>query len=604
MRKEEIAENLLYPSLEFQIVTQAEPDIDEENKQELENLPLVDIVCPRCSCNNYRKAGFTKRRKREQQYYCKTCKHYFILNPKYKQLYEKDSAIICHHCGSNNYTKAGHGRRNKQNYLCRDCHQHFIADPEWQPLKVPEKFDFCNDVWAAEQIGIKVPEYQYKTKFNFACIKQEWLKILIKKFILYSASNREFGTLSAFILYFKHFSEFLSTELYVEGINDLNRQAIINFLSYLNQRKFSADFRARTLSLLAGFIKTGVINKWFNVESYLIRKEDFPRIPKPLPRYIPDEVVRQLNQHLDTLPEPIMRAVLVIQECGLRIGELCLLPLDCLKQDSKGGWFIQFMRYKMKKESTLPISQALAEVIKEQQAYIQYHFDNNFQYLFCTRKRGHIFIPVPYTMSNATFTNYLKKLAVQFNIKDNLGKPWNFHTHQFRHTVATRMINNGVPQHIVQRYLGHESSEMTMRYAHIHDETLKKEIEKFHESTVVNFQGQKVELEETILSTSEDLEWFKKNIQARALEHGYCGRPKMLGGCDIPGFDGCYNCPHWRTNINFLPILKDTLERTNKVIEKARNCGWELQLQKNEPIQRNLEKVIFSLEAGKNEEEH
>ena len=61
-------------------------------------------------------------------------------------------------------------------------------------------------------------------------------------------------------------------------------------------------------------------------------------------------------------------------------------------------------------------------------------------------------------------------------------------------------------------------------------------------------------------------------------------------------FDGCYNCPFWRTNKNFVPILKDTLDRTNKVIEKARNCGWKLQVKKNEPIQHNLEKVIKSLE--------
>jgi integrase len=33
------------------------------------------------------------------------------------------------------------------------------------------------------------------------------------------------------------------------------------------------------------------------------------------------------------------------------------------------------------------------------------------------------------------------------------------------------MINNGVPQHIVQRYLGHESPQMTAVYAHIHDST-------------------------------------------------------------------------------------------------------------------------------------
>ena len=46
------------------------------------------------------------------------------------------------------------------------------------------------------------------------------------------------------------------------------------------------------------------------------------------------------------------------------------------------------------------------------------------------------------------------------------------------------MINNGVPQHIVQKFLGHESPEMTSRYAHIFDETLKIEFEKFQERLV------------------------------------------------------------------------------------------------------------------------
>ena len=42
------------------------------------------------------------------------------------------------------------------------------------------------------------------------------------------------------------------------------------------------------------------------------------------------------------------------------------------------------------------------------------------------------------------------------------------------------MINNGVPQHVVQKYLGHESPQMTMTYAHIMDQTLKMEFARFH----------------------------------------------------------------------------------------------------------------------------
>lgn len=312
----------------------------------------------------------------------------------------------------------------------------------------------------------------------------------------------------------------------------------------------------------------------------------------------------QLTQHLDNLPKSVMRMVLVNIECGFRIGELTRLKLDCLKSDGKGDWYIQYQMYKMNKEHTKPISNELGKVIQEQQAYIQHLFGNDFSYLFCGRARGHakgkykgVFIAVKQIMSAQAFSRHINDLARKFEIKDKSGKIWNFQTHQFRHTVGTRMINAGVPQHIVQRYLGHESPEMTMVYAHIFDETLRKEVEKYHELRVVNFRGETAELDETILSSNDDLEWFKKNVQARALEHGYCARPKVLGDCDIPGFDGCYNCPHWRTNKNFLPILKDTLERTNNVLEKAQNCGWQLQVHKNTPIKENLEKVIKTLEA-------
>lgn len=315
-------------------------------------------------------------------------------------------------------------------------------------------------------------------------------------------------------------------------------------------------------------METGVVNDWFDVPPHLIRQEDYQTEIKPLPRYISEEVMRQLNQHIDALPAPIMRMVLIIQECGLRIGELCQIPFSCLKQDAKGRHFIQFIRWKMKKETTLPISIELAKVIEEQQQYIRENLGEQYQHLFWGRSIGNnkAFIPVPKVIAKASFEDCLKQLFEEFDIRDNSGRRWNFQTHQFRHPVGTRMINAGVPQHIVQRYLGHDNPQMTMVYAHINDETLRKEIEKYHDIRVVNFQGESANLESTVLSSNEDLEWFKKNVQARALEHGYCGRPKVLGDCDIPGFDGCYNCPFWRNNKTFLPILQDTLERTNKVI--------------------------------------
>jgi integrase/recombinase XerD len=147
----------------------------------------------------------------------------------------------------------------------------------------------------------------------------------------------------------------------------------------------------------------------------------------------------------------------------------------------------------------------------------------------------------------------------------------------------------------VQKLLGHESPEMTMRYAYIHDETLRKELDKFHKNRVIDITGQIVSLE--LEGNPQDLEWFTKEICAIALPNGYCGRPKVLGDCDIAGDVGCYLCPHFRTNKTFLSVHKDQLESIDKVLAKAYKYNWQLPIKKNEPIKQNLKLIISTLEA-------
>ena len=68
------------------------------------------------------------------------------------------------------------------------------------------------------------------------------------------------------------------------------------------------------------------------------------------------------------------------------------------------------------------------------------------------------------TISAAHLNRALKKLAQENNIVDNNGIIWKFNSHQFRHTVGTQMINSGVPQVMVQHYLGHESPEIDLAW--------------------------------------------------------------------------------------------------------------------------------------------
>jgi len=80
-------------------------------------------------------------------------------------------------------------------------------------------------------------------------------------------------------------------------------------------------------------------------------------------------------------------------------------------------------------------------------------------------------------------------LAYKHEIRDANGKLFRFQSHQFRHTVGTRMINLGVPHHFIQRYLGHLGPEMTSRYAHIHDATMKEKLAEYLQGTLVDVTG-------------------------------------------------------------------------------------------------------------------
>jgi integrase/recombinase XerD len=506
------------------------------------------------------------------------------------------SPINCNKCGSNEHEKIDFTKTGNQRYCCKKCQTKFVQ------LSPNSKFIRSDDVWWAEDLSLPIHPHRknHGSKFNFQPIEQLWLKEIIKKFIKYrSNTGIGFDMMKRDLIGLKDFSLFLLLNPHVDCIEAIDRSVIIQYLEYNHHKKMSAQAKNGRISILASLFETGIINNWFFTEPHLIRREDYHKSDnKPLPRYIPDDVIRQLNHHLDSLHEPVMRMVLVTQECGLRIGELCQLPLDCLNQDSKGGWFIQFMRWKLKFETTLPISIELAQVIKEQQKYIKRHLGKKYQYLFCANQgHGGKFIPISKVMEGRAFISYIKRLADKFDICDSTGNRWNFQTHQFRHTVGTGMINNGVPQHIVQRFLGHDSPDMTSVYAHIHDTTLRKEIDKYLDLKVVNINGEVIQSLSLDLDTDAQLQWMKKNILAESLSNGYCGLPIQL---TCTKGNACLTCGDFCTTIEFLDQHKQQLERTNQVLAVAQTNNWERQLQVNQDVKTSLEKIIATLEADLN----
>lgn len=441
------------------------------------------------------------------------------------------------------------------------------------------------DVWNLQKLSVPTNLSLSNLTLSFHCIRQLWLRRAVKEYIRYSLTIYAEGTCRSRLQSLTCFSQFLSQSRPKASASSLTRKLMLEYMSHL-PRRVSIAVRKTHLLNLRTFLEIAARERWLRIPSErIIFDEEIPQPPKVQPRYIPAAVLDQLNANLGDLKSPWMQMVLILQECGMRISELLQISLDCLTQDARGTFYLRFLQGKMKREHTIPISQEIARVVQEQQQTIR-STGNSKALLFPSPKDG--------VIKQYSFANRINRLAYDHQIRDATGKLFRFQSHQFRHTVGTRMVNLGVPHHFIQRYLGHLGPEMTSRYAHIHDATMREKLAEYLQGTLVDISGKVVPQDG--LADTGDLRWFTRNVLAQALTNGYCAIPVIAGPCPHP--NACLNCAHFRTDANFLDIHKAELRETERVIEKANSNGWTRQAEMNEQKRNNLVKIITSLERA------
>ena len=439
------------------------------------------------------------------------------------------------------------------------------------------------DVWDLRLMAIPVSPSLSDTTLNFSSIRQLWLRKAAKAYLQYCLAIYADGTCRTRLQSITCFSEFLFQERPKASAKAITRRLLLKYLCYLPQRLNIATRKGNVINVRT-FLEVAARERWLPIGSErMLYDEEVPQPPKPQPRYIPSAVLDQLNRHLGNMKAPWMQMVLILQECGMRLSELLGLPLDCLTQDARGTFYLRFMQGKMKREHTIPVSQEIARVIQERKETVRDRQPSST--ILFPNPRGKVY-------KQSTFTQRINRLAYDHEIRDANGKLFHFQSHQFRHTVGTRMINLGVPHHFIQRYLGHLGPEMTSRYAHIHDATMKEKLSEYLQGTLVDVTGKTVS-ESGPLDTG-DLQWFTRNILAQALTNGYCAIPVIAGPCPHP--NACLSCAHFRTDISFLEVHKAELRETERVISKANANGWVRQIEMNERKRNNLFNIITSLE--------
>ena len=462
--------------------------------------------------------------------------------------------------------------------------------------------EFARDVWRSAALGVR-PSPKGITSIRFDHFPQPWLRQAVKRACRYRlGAGKAFGSVSIDERALRWFANFLAREHpEVSDPTGITREILEHYLSWLTAApQLSGDTTNTYLVVLRSFLEACHRHGWMpglpaRAALYL---DELPARPRPLPRFIPEFVMAQLEDpdNIAKLPDATTRHLLiVIQETGLRANDACALQFNPIITDSAGWPCLKFYNAKMAAEQLVPLSQRAADAIRAQQDHLRGRWPGGCAYLFPSL---HANPDGAHAFFYATFGQRLTDWQNAIDLRDESGQRVLVTAHQFRHTLGTRLINAGVPQHVVQRMLGHASPQMTARYATIHDATVRAAFDDYQQRRV-DIHGDRLPFDPD--APSAEAEWIKHNlarVQA-SLPNGYCGRPPQQ---DCPHPNACLTCPDFQTTPAFLPIHRRQRDDTLQLIDIAEQRGSTRLADNHRQVAHNLEHVITALEAIEHEE--
>jgi integrase len=355
---------------------------------------------------------------------------------------------------------------------------------------------------------------------------------------------------------------------------------------------FMTDNKDTAAAALAepGWLRLGAEHAGFYRRGELPGKQP-PRIEGQV---IDDDAMTQIMGGLNLLGAPAehggfgdqqaMRITLLVALLGRRISEICLLDRDPLlpllpagapgPPDAAAGGDTQApvakLRYQQTKidgaPNTILVHADVVAIIREQQEWAGRYFAEHGapgktpKYLFLATQMNRNG-DRPYT--DRTLRSLLTELAARLDVRDSTGAVVDFNrTHRFRHTVATSLLNTGVPLHVVQRYLGHLTPTMSMTYAQTLQSTAEREFLRYRKITA---DARDLDIEPRDLYDMLELD----RRTDRILPNGWCLLPPRQ--VCVKG-NACLTCDKFATDATFLPELHTQMVRTGQLIRDRREA--------------------------------
>ena len=198
-----------------------------------------------------------------------------------------------------------------------------------------------------------------------------------------------------------------------------------------------------------------------------------PKRPKSLPKFLtPDEVEKILNGvKIDTPTGFRNKTILeLLWATGMRVSELSGLNFENLNLDNNEITVFG----KGAKERIVLVSQRA-------KTYLQRYIETARPLIAkgfappATDDNSPVFINnTGYRLQNKTIRKAIN------DVVNSIELPKKVTPHMFRHSFATKLIENGADLRVVQELLGHASISNTQIYTHVSTQHLKEVFEKTH----------------------------------------------------------------------------------------------------------------------------
>jgi site-specific recombinase XerD len=391
-----------------------------------------------------------------------------------------------------------------------------------------------------------------------------------------------------------HFGRFLSIiDPDLDSFADLDRRRHIEpYLTHVaelvnehNGKKIVASTQRRRIQVVGRMLDAMAEWSWEEAPSRrLVFERDSPKLPRPLPRYLPPAHDRLLVEALEASPNRLRAdALLLARATGVRIGELCDLELDCVHEVPGQGAWLKVPLGKLATERMVPLDDDTVEIIDRIVAYrspgrpLRHPRDGRLVDFLLTHQGRRV--------AASTLRAELQRSAQDAGIGPVV-------PHQLRHTFATALVNAGCSLQSLMAMLGHVSAEMSLRYGRLFDATVRADYERA--LALAKDRLGPVLPERTPVALNTD--WRDAPLIKARLAGGYCVRTVAQGTCAYTNI--CEHCPNFRSDATFLPILLTQRADTAALVADAEARGWGDEAARHRRLIDRLDRLISNAQSA------